>query len=178
MSEYLSWFEGLCTALNSNPAAATPALTQFRSSDDAHSVCIQVLSNSSRSDVKFQALLILKFTLVRKWKIFSAATIHDFQIFLWNLLLSGSESMEAYVQNKLIQVSLCTEQAAMLFVADCSALLWFCASCAGLRHDHQEELAKRQRRAEVRILSAGMCHAGIPAALHLSFSPLLVCNPG
>ena len=105
MDAQLKWFEDLCTCLQTNPASVTPTLIQLRSSDESHTLACHALSVSSRGDVQFQALLILKHTIVKRWHLCSPAVIADFQGFLWDLISHSSTPLQQFVLNKLIQVS-------------------------------------------------------------------------
>jgi hypothetical protein len=104
MESALIWFEDLCTALSRSPVSVTPTLVQFRNSDVAHQLACHALSVSARSDVKFQALLVLKHTIVKRWKSCTPAMIYEFQSFLWGILVGDLSKLETFVLNKLIQV--------------------------------------------------------------------------
>ncbi len=103
---FLPWFEGLCASLATGSKEATPALLKFRNTEGAHELCCFVISNNTKSDVKFQALLILKYTTIKKWKSWNLSAVYEFQEFLWNILSSQGISMETFLLNKLIQVQL------------------------------------------------------------------------
>jgi hypothetical protein len=99
----LAWFEGLVAQLAKDPRAAGPALLALRRTDGAHELCLRLLRRALSPAARFQALLVLRATLVTRWRTFSPQAIADFQMFLWELIASDSVQ-EAYVLNKLIQV--------------------------------------------------------------------------
>lgn len=99
----MKWFEDICTCLSRDPQAATAAIVRFRDLDDAHQLCMHFISASHRSDVKFHALHILKYTLVKRWLHFTASHVSALQAFLWKVLTDDA-TLEPYALNKLIQV--------------------------------------------------------------------------
>lgn len=103
MEAGLLWFEELCSTFTVDPQAATAALLLFRNSDGACGHCMHFITASSRGDVKFQALLALKYAMVKNWNSFTPDAQTGFHVFLWGLILD-ERPREPYVLNTLIQL--------------------------------------------------------------------------
>lgn len=63
---------------------------------------MHLLSSSRRSEVQFQALIVLKFTGIKGWERNSPEKNLAFQVFLWDLL--ANTDREPFVVNKLIEL--------------------------------------------------------------------------
>lgn len=101
------WFEDLCDSLSRSPAEATAALMQFRNSGEAALEIAPYLLQScaARPDAQFQAVLVLKHAMMKRWKLVSPDRLRGLQSFLWTFISTQHASCAPYVLGKVIQVA-------------------------------------------------------------------------
>jgi hypothetical protein len=100
------WFEELCDSLSRNPAEATASLMQFRNSGEAALELAPYLLQrcAARPDAQFQAALVLKHSMMKRWKLMAPQRLRGLQSFLWNFISTQHSSCAPYVLGKVIQV--------------------------------------------------------------------------
>ena len=100
--EEIAWFEAVCAEVNTNPQRATQQLIEFRESDKAFSVVLNILSVSNNPAVQFHGLSVLQHALVKRWEFLQPIDKETLKSTLWSMILSPRNAPTA-VTNKALQ---------------------------------------------------------------------------
>ena len=105
MSADLQWFESVCVSLNTDPAAATAQITEFREQDFALEACHRWLPDSSPV-AKFQLALVLQHSSMKNWVKLPAETVQSLRDTMWSLISDSiaKDNMPSFALNKIMQV--------------------------------------------------------------------------